>query len=85
MGNAQFINIVTQSLLSDSLIAEEELGRVLLSENKNSEKKLESIKNALDTYIESTNRIAYWENYISENITIPGQGNNTPQDGDNEE
>lgn len=85
MGNAQFINIVTQSLLSDRLIAEEELGRVLLSENKNSEKKLESIKNALDTYIESTNRIAYWENYISENITIPGQGNNTPQDGDNEE
>jgi hypothetical protein len=85
MGNIQFLNIVTNSLVQDKLMAEEELERTVLGKNENTEEKLQQIRCAIKKYGEAVNNLAYWENYVKENITIPGQNvpSENPPSGNN--
>jgi hypothetical protein len=73
MGNAQFLNIVSNSLVQDKLVAEEELGRLILLEDESTEIKLQKIKDAVKVYGDTVSMIAFWESYIKDNITFHGE------------
>lgn len=86
MGNAQFIDIVSNSLVQDKLVAEEELGRLVLLEGENTEIKLQKIKDAVAVYGNTVSMIAFWESWIKDNITFRGEdneGHETPTGNNN--
>jgi len=84
MGNIQFLGIVSNSLIQDKQLAEENLEKLVMDNNMESKEKLAKIKEAIMEYGESVNAIAYWESYVKENITIPGQNQGVqPPAGDN--